>query len=151
MRPKFEVPTVPPGLLKLTTLKALNPSARYCSRKRSVNRKFLKSPMSKFLNPGPRRALRPRLPNVYSGATANAAGLKYSPPGPYVLVQPDGKGSPTRLGRWKLPRAPTLALSNWMPALKGRPVSIVQMPVVCQPPRTYFTGPRRPPEGISQL
>jgi len=76
LRPKFAVPTVVPGLLKFTTLKALNPSARYCSRTRSVNRKFLKIPISKFLNPGPRSALRPRLPNVYCGATAKAAGLK---------------------------------------------------------------------------
>src|SRR6185295_2353537 len=111
-RPKFAVPKLAPGLLKLTMLKALKNSARYWSCQRSANRKFLNAPISKFLKPGPRRAFRPRLPKVYCGDAANARGSKKSPAGPYVLFQPDGNGSPTRFGRWKLPRAPTLALSN---------------------------------------
>src|SRR3954447_16296919 len=150
-RPKLDVPKVDPGLLKFVLLNALKASARYCSRKRSVMKKFLKRPRSKFLNPGPRKAFRPRLPYVYRAGEANAAGSKYRPPGPYCFVQPDGNGSPTRFGRWKLPREPTFAMSFGSVMLKGRPVSNVTRPVVCQPPMRYFVTPLRLPAGIIQV
>ena len=50
---------------------------------RSVMLKFLNTPISKLVKPGPRIRLRPKLPYVYCAGTAKAAVLKYNPPGPY--------------------------------------------------------------------
>src|SRR5262252_4384220 len=38
-----------------------------------------------------------------------------------------------------------------MPMVIGRPVSIVQIPLVCQPPRRCLIAPLTFPDGISQL
>src|SRR5215470_13767316 len=62
--PKFVVPTVAPGLLKLTLLNTLKNSARNCILTRSVSFVSLIRPRSVLKNLGPRRMFLPEFPNV---------------------------------------------------------------------------------------
>src|SRR5215469_13451552 len=64
IKPKVDEPTVRPGLKKLGWFKASNASARICRFNLSFSLVLFESATSRFENPGPVIALRPRLPNV---------------------------------------------------------------------------------------
>jgi len=64
IKPKVDEPTVKPGLKKLGWFKASKASARICRFSLSFSLVLFESAKSRFENPGPVIALRPRLPNV---------------------------------------------------------------------------------------
>src|SRR5260370_549857 len=64
--------------MKLARLNTLKNSARNWSFKRSVNEKFLESPMSQVYEPGKRKVPLPMLPNVPELFDSNEAGLSQS-------------------------------------------------------------------------
>src|SRR2546422_9060451 len=69
--PNELVPTVVPGLLKLTLLNALKNSARNCVENRSLIFVVFKTPMLVLKNLGPRRMFLPELPKVPTAFRTN--------------------------------------------------------------------------------
>src|SRR5581483_7772790 len=75
--------------------------------------------------PGPRRTLRPALPNVYRAGTANAAVLNHS-----LADRLESVGVPTTFGRSEPkfpPVFPVLLLSNWRTGVNGWPDCAVKI------------------------
>src|SRR5262249_56916896 len=87
---------------KFTRLKTLKNAARNSSAARSVNRKFLDSPMSQLLEPGKRKLPFPMLPKVLAAFGANEAGFSQSRQGPVMPAfaqAPVPYGSPIKFAR----------------------------------------------------
>ena len=71
-------PNVVIGGANSGVLKTLRASARNCAWNRSLMEMSLNSDMSQFACPGLRHEMsRDKLPNVYAGASENAAGFRY--------------------------------------------------------------------------
>src|SRR5262249_6763096 len=70
------------GLAKCGVFVELNASVRNSRVNRSVSGNLRKTPRSRFTTPGPRRMLRPALPNRTALTAANAFGSKKNWPGP---------------------------------------------------------------------
>src|SRR5215475_8237625 len=83
--------------------------------------------------PGPVSVLNPAFPNELAGGSTNALGFQNEP----VVLDPV-LGSPTWLGRIE---EPIFARSPVVVIVAGRPLCSRMMLLVCQPPRTYDSGP----------
>src|SRR5690349_14510240 len=70
----------------------LNASARACSVNRSLNLNARLNATSRFTEPGPRSALRPRVPYVPRALGWNACGLSHCTHGAMLQVRLDGYG-----------------------------------------------------------
>src|SRR5215470_5597295 len=142
MTPTFESEMLLFGFCRLGWLRALNTSQVKRRPNFSVSLKFLCNPQSASNRRGPRSEFRLVSPKVNGAGAEKAPGLNQQ----FAdrVVRPFGhvpeNGLPVRSGRSVMSKVFKLAL---LPCTteKGRPLSIVVIPVHCQPPKIAFANP----------
>src|SRR5829696_184654 len=124
------------GRPRLTWLKTLNDSARNSSFVDSVIRKYLKIERSVCQKEGPRRLLRPALPNWLGPGTSQGVPAP-TPPVNQWSRPPPPPGSPMRLGR----QGPALVPGHDdSVGVNGSPLCHVDDELSCHPPRRRSTA-----------
>ncbi len=107
IRPNVAVLIFVPGLPNFARLKALNASARNCTRTRSLTGTFLNTEISKFFTPGPLKfgIIRGALPKANGSLNENTLvvknSLSRSVMGPLLVAL-----TPLQFGRWVPEKAP---------------------------------------------
>src|SRR5215472_1388723 len=137
--PNVESPRLTSGLLKFGVFVALYQSVRNARLNLSVKRMLRKRAASRLKNPGPDSIYLPTLPNVgepnRSVGSANADVSNHGT----VFTPYSFENGPTSSGDWLLPGV--FKGAHVQPKFNGEPLTRVQTPLICHPPKIALSGP----------